>query len=130
MRCDDALAQGGALAVIDRAHGQIIGSSRFQEFSSEGGGEVEIGWTFLARDLWGSGLNAEMKRAMLAHALTFVERVVFSVGTTNVISRRAMEKIGGRLTARTKLVERGGAMIEHVVYEITRAQFTSGPLNP
>lgn len=127
---DDALAQGGALAVIDRASGRIIGSSRFQEYTGEDGGEVEIGWTFLARDMWGSGLNAEMKRLMLAHALMFVERVVFSVGTTNVISRRAMEKIGGRLTARTTLVERGGAMIEHVVYEITRAQFASGPLNP
>lgn len=126
----DALAQGGALAVIDRASGRIIGSSRFQEYISENGGEVEIGWTFLARDLWGSGLNAEMKRLMLAHALKFVERVVFSVGTTNVISRRAMEKIGGHLTARTKLVERGGAMIEHVVYEITRAQFAGGPLSP
>ncbi len=126
----DALAQGGALAVTDRASGRIIGTSRFQEYSSEDGGEVEIGWTFLARDLWGSGLNAEMKRLMLAHALMFVERVVFSVGTTNVISRRAMEKIGGHLTARIKLVERGGTMIEHVVYEITRAQFAGGPLNP
>jgi RimJ/RimL family protein N-acetyltransferase len=50
---DDALAQGGALAVIDRATGAIIGSSRFQNHDPADGGSVEIGWTFLARSHWG-----------------------------------------------------------------------------
>ena len=124
----DALAQGGALAVIERASGRVIGSSRFQDFSPHHGGVVEIGWTFLAPEMWGSGLNAELKRLMLAHALHYVERVEFSVGADNAISRRAMVKIGGRLTNRTRTVERGGAMIEHLVFEISRAEFAAGPL--
>ena len=73
----DALANKGALVVIDKTTGEIVGSSRFQGYDPADGGSVEIGWTFLARRLWGAGCNAEMKRLMLAHALRYVERVLF-----------------------------------------------------
>ena len=63
---DDALAQGGALAIIDRASGTIIGSSRFQGHDPAGGGSVEIGWTFLARSHWGGAYNPELKRLRLS----------------------------------------------------------------
>lgn len=124
----DALDKGGALLVLDKASGQAIGSSRFQAYDPAGGGSVEIGWTFLARDHWGSGANAEMKRLMLTHAFRFVERVVFRVGETNVISRKAMEKIGAQLTDRRETSMMAGEPVEHVVYEITRDAFARGPL--
>lgn len=125
---EDALAKGGALAVIDRSTGQIIGSSRFQEHRETDGGSVEIGWTFLARSHWGGSYNAEMKRLMLAYALRWVERVDFRVGETNLISRRAMEKIGGRLSERTERVVMAGEEVVHMIYEIDRASFAAGPL--
>lgn len=124
----DALAQGGALAVIDKASGDVVGSSRFQNFDPADGGSVEIGWTFLARSHWGGAYNAEMKRLMLAHALQSVERVVFRVGETNGRSRRAMEKIGGRLTDRIDITQLPAGPARHVIYEIDRAGFASGPL--
>lgn len=126
---DQALARGGALVVIDSASGQIVGSSQFQDFDPANGGSVEIGWTFLARAHWGSGANAEMKRLMLQHALRFVERALFVVGEHNVISRRAMEKIGGRLTDETRDMPRAGEVQRHVVYAIDRAGFAAGPLS-
>lgn len=125
----DALAQGGALAVIDKASGRIIGSSRMQAYDPADGGSVEIGWTFLGRDHWGGDTNREMKRLMLAHALQFVARVDFRVGETNLRSRRAMEKIGGQLTDRSDTVETASGPSRHVVYEITRESFAAGPLN-
>ena len=125
---DDALAHGGALAIMDRASGELIGSSRFQEYDPANGGSVEIGWSFLARAWWGRGYNAELKRLMLEHALASVERVVFRVGAENVISRKAMANIGGRLTGETFVAERAGRPMLHVIYEITRASFASGPL--
>lgn len=129
---DDALARGGALAIMDRASGELIGSSRFQEYDpadADGhGGSVEIGWSFLARAWWGRGYNAELKRLMLEHAFASVERVVFRVGAENVISRKAMANIGGRLTGETFVAERAGRPMLHVIYEITRASFASGPL--
>jgi RimJ/RimL family protein N-acetyltransferase len=124
----DALANGGALAIVDKASGEVIGSSRFQGHDRAGDGQVEIGWTFVARRYWGLGYNAEFKRLMLEHALRFVGRVVFHVGNDNVISRKAMTNIGGRLTGETHVVELAGRRIEHVVFEITRESFARGPL--
>jgi RimJ/RimL family protein N-acetyltransferase len=125
---EDALAQGGALAVIDKADGRMIGSSRFQNLDQADGGSVEIGWTFLARSHWGGSYNAEMKRLMLSHALASVARVVFRVGETNLRSRGAMEKIGGRLTDRIDITDLPAGPARHVIYEIDRASFAAGPL--
>ena len=125
---DDALAQGGAMAVIDRASGAIVGSSRWQGHDPADGGSVEIGWTFLARSHWDGRYNPELKRLMLSHAFRHVRRVVFRVGETNGRSRRAMEKIGGRLTEERDVTHLAGRDIVHVVYEITGDDFASGPL--
>lgn len=125
----DALDKGGALAVIDRASGRIIGSSRMQAYDPAEGGSVEIGWTMLARSHWGGATNREMKRLMLAHCFRFVQRVDFRVGETNWRSRRAMEKIGGRLSARSDMVETVSGLVRHVVYEIDREGFARGPLS-
>ena len=124
----NALAHGGAVAVIDRASGAIVGSSRWQGHDPAKGGSVEIGWTFLARSHWGGSVNRELKRLMLAHAFEAVTRVDFRVGASNLRSRRAMEKIGGRLSDRVEHVEMAGAKVDHVIYEITREAFASGPL--
>ena len=125
---DDALAKGGALAVIDRASGALIGSSRFQNHDPAGGGSVEIGWTFLARSHWGGVWNREMKRLMIGYALDVVERVRFVVGADNLRSRRAMEKIGGHLTGVRETRMLAGGPVGHVHYAITRASFATGPL--
>ena len=124
----DALKQGGALVVIDKASGAIVGGSRMQAYDPADGGSVEIGWTFLARSHWGGAFNREMKRLMLGHALKFVERVDFRIGEDNLRSRRAMEKIGGRLSDRSDIVDTASGPVRHVVYEITRDSFADGPL--
>ena len=125
---DEALASAGALIALDRDAGDVVGSSRYCfEFALPG--EVEIGWTFLARYLWGGGANREMKRLMLRHAFTGVETVMFRVGEHNIRSRRAMEKIGGRLTDRKQSATVGGREVVHVVYTIARADFLGSPLN-
>jgi RimJ/RimL family protein N-acetyltransferase len=125
---DEALAGGGALAIIDKASGALIGSSRFGPLEADAA-QVEIGWSFLAREYWGGGYNAEFKHLMLKHALDHVATVVFQVGAENVISRKAMTKIGGALCPGPgPIYERCGVMVEHVVYEITRESFASGPL--
>jgi len=124
---DDAIAQGGALAVLDRATGAIIGSSRFQSLDAADGGSIEIGWTFLARHYWGTGANREMKRLMVGHALQGVARVDFRVGETNLRSRRALEKIGARLSpGRIEEASLPGiGKVVHLYYEMTRADFDS-----
>jgi RimJ/RimL family protein N-acetyltransferase len=125
---DDALANGGALAVLDRSTGIIIGSSQFRP-SARFPGAIEIGWTFLARAYWGGETNRELKRLMLGHALAAVERAVFRVGAENWRSRRAMEKISGvRLDLTEDVSFPDGRTVTHVFYAIDRAGFAAGPL--
>ena len=90
----EALECGGAFVIIDTKSQQIIGSTRFYGYDPERS-EIEIGWTFLARNYWGGRYNRELKDLMLAHAFKFVENVMFLVGQTNIRSQRATEKIGG-----------------------------------
>ena len=110
----DALASGGALIAIDAKTGQVIGSSRFHGYDEEQG-EIEIGWTFLARSHWGRLYNHEMKQLMLGHAFRFVKSVVFLVGPENLRSQRAVEKIGAvRVGSRVD-----GSGRTSLVYQIT-----------
>ncbi|MEP2736653.1 MAG: GNAT family protein [Erythrobacter sp.] len=125
----DALAKGGALAIIDKTRGEageIIGSSRFQVFEEGDGGSVEIGWTFFACRCWGKGINRAVKRMMLSHAFQNVARVDFRVGETNYRSRIALENIGAERSRRTELVRYDGKRVLHIVYELTRDAFESG----
>jgi N-acetyltransferase len=125
---DEGLAQNGALVIIDKADGAISGASRYDRLLAQDG-EVEIGWTFLARSHWGGAYNRSIKQLMVGHALTRYAATIFLVGETNLISRRAMEKIGGVLTDRRETVLRANEPIEHVIYRIDREDFASGPLN-
>jgi RimJ/RimL family protein N-acetyltransferase len=97
---DEALASGGALVVVDRANGLVIGSSRFHGYD-EAKSEVEIGWTFLARLYWGGVYNGEMKRLMLEHAFRFVDSVIFVIGPKNLRSQKAVLKLGAVRTDET-----------------------------
>jgi RimJ/RimL family protein N-acetyltransferase len=91
----ESLESGGALLVSDAATGRVVGSSRYFEYR-EPDREVEIGWTFLARSLWGGRYNGELKRLMLDHAFRYLDSVVFFVGPNNIRSQRALERIGAR----------------------------------
>lgn len=117
---DAGIASGGALTILARETGAVIGSSRFDNWEPEAD-EIEIGWTYLARAYWGGPYNREIKRLMLDHIHRFVGTAVFTVGVENVRSRKAMEKIGG--VARPGTVDRlmAGEMKPHVIYEIRRA---------
>ena len=111
-----ALGSGGAFAILDAQTDRIIGSSRFHGYD-EAKGEIEIGWTFLARACWGGVHNGELKRLMLRHAFRYVTRVIFLVGPGNRRSQRALEKIGA-VRAGARINERGE---ESLVYAITAA---------
>ena len=124
-----AIESRGALAVLDRATGRMIGSSRYV-WHGPPQDELEIGWTFLARAYWGGRFNREMKRLMLRHAFQFVDRVVFIVGVTNIRSQKAMLKIGGVLTDRREVRPLHGQPAESVVFEITNLARLERPADP
>ncbi|MFE7129655.1 GNAT family N-acetyltransferase [Streptomyces sp. NPDC057638] len=75
----EALGSRGALVVVDRRDGRLIGSSRYHGYGA-GQDEAEIGWTFLARSYWDGAYKSELKRLMIRHGLPFVGTVVFLAG--------------------------------------------------
>jgi N-acetyltransferase len=124
-----SLESCGALAVIDSASGRVIGSSRFYDWD-EALREVAIGYTFLACDFWGGPANREMKRLMIRHSAQWADGIWFHVATTNLRSRRAMEKLGaqGRYVEKRPL---NGALIDFVYYRIDPAAWRDpdGPVH-
>jgi len=119
----ESLESGGALIATDAKDGRVIGSSRFHGYD-ESRSEVEIGWSFLARSHWGGHYNGEMKRLMLTHAFTFVDRVIFLIGPNNLRSQRAVDKIGAvRVGSRRDAYGR-----ESLIFEITAATYAQTPM--
>ena len=112
---EGALDSGGAFAIIERATGRIIGSSRYANLKSD---EVEIGWTFLERKFWGGTYNRELKRLMIDHALKSVERVVFVVGEKNLRSQQALRKIGAELAGTADRPAQDGT--RNLLFAVTR----------
>jgi len=115
----DGLKTGAAFAVIERATGRIVGTSRYYDLDAEKS-EVAVGFTFLVRRLWGGSFNRELKTLMLEHAFRFVKTVLFHVGESNVRSRKAMEKIGGVLSGERTKTGSDGLPRRDVIYRIVR----------
>jgi RimJ/RimL family protein N-acetyltransferase len=111
-----ALASGGALVVTERDSGRIIGSSRYYEWNPPER-SIAIGYTFLARSHFGGATNKEMKQLMLRHALRWARRVWFHVGKDNRRSRRALEKLGARLSHAARR-EANGVVQDYVYYAL------------
>ncbi len=109
---------GGALLVSDIASGDVIGSSSYYAWNPEAN-DVVIGYTFLARRVWGGRYNAELKKLMVDHAFRFVDRAWFHVGTGNRRSQMAMTKIGAQLSHEA-VRESGGVVTSFLHYFIDR----------
>jgi RimJ/RimL family protein N-acetyltransferase len=80
-----------AFATVQRASRMPVGSTRYLALRPEHRG-VEIGWTWLARSVWGTGANVEAKLLMLEHAFERLGcmRVEFKTDARNERSRRAL----------------------------------------
>jgi RimJ/RimL family protein N-acetyltransferase len=84
---------------------------------------LEIGWTWHARRVWGTGVNVETKLLLLAHAFETLGcmRVEFKTDARNERSRAALEALPARfegIFAKHMLV-RGGEVRDSAYYAIT-----------
>lgn len=93
---EESLSLNTTLAIEEVKTAKLIGSSRYARFDDILR-EIEIGWTFLARQFWGKGYNSEAKRLMIDHAFQFVDSVFLVCAKTNIRSRKAVEKLGARM---------------------------------
>jgi RimJ/RimL family protein N-acetyltransferase len=84
-------------ATVERATGQVIGSSRFGNID-RANQRVEIGWTWVGRQWQRTAANTEAKYLMLRHAFEtwHCARVELKTDALNQQSRRAILRIGAK----------------------------------
>ena len=91
---DGAIANDlGCFVIREKPNGQFAGSSRFYGYD-EANRCIRIGYTFIAREFWGTPANREIKDAMLLRAFNVVDRVFFDIGPQNLRSIAAAKKLG------------------------------------
>ncbi|MFZ4928281.1 GNAT family N-acetyltransferase [Chryseobacterium sp. Mn2064] len=78
--------------------GKLIGSTRFFEIYPSDK-KLEIGWTWITKEYWGTAINLECKLLLLTYCFEVLQtnRVQLKTKDTNFRSRKAIEKIGGVL---------------------------------
>lgn len=115
-----AIESGGAFAVYDAHSNEMIGCTRFYDLNISDR-SIFIGYTFIARRCWGGSYNSSMKRLMIQHAFKYVDKVIFHIGVNNIRSRKAMERIGGKLTGEVNIAYYGEPPHINCVYEISKS---------
>ncbi|MGH2891067.1 MAG: GNAT family N-acetyltransferase [Solirubrobacteraceae bacterium] len=119
-----AAAQDGRevpFAILSADTGDVLGSTRFMELRLEHL-RVEIGWTWVTRRAWSTGVNVETKLLLLSHALETVglRRVEFKTDSRNERSRGALEALGATFEGilRKHMVVREGGERDSAYYSV------------
>lgn len=82
--------------ILHNSSNRLIGSTRlFEIYPADK--KLEIGWTWISREFWGSTVNLECKLSLLTFCFETLKanRVQLKTKDTNFRSRKAIEKIGG-----------------------------------
>lgn len=95
---EQASEQSIPFIVRDRHTNSVVGCTRFGNIDIKNK-TLHIGWTWIAHQARGTGLNHHMKFLMLTHAFETLgfEKVEFRIDERNLVSRKAVEKLGARL---------------------------------
>jgi N-acetyltransferase len=119
-----AAAQAGSevpFTILSADSGRVLGSTRFLALSLEHL-RAEIGWTWVSRDAWGSGVNVETKLLLLEHAIerAGLRRVEFKTDARNARSRGALLALGAQFEGifRKHMVVRGGEPRDSAYYSV------------
>lgn len=97
--------------IYHKATNKIIGSTRLFEIYPLDK-KLEIGWTWIVTKYWGTEINFECKLLLLNFCFETLKtrRVQIKTDTTNLRSRKAIEKIGGQfegILRKDKIKENG-----------------------
>jgi RimJ/RimL family protein N-acetyltransferase len=108
-------------AILCADTGEVLGSTRFLEIRLEHL-RAEIGWTWVTRPAWSTGVNVETKLLLLGHAFEQVglRRVEFKTDARNERSRGALQALGAQFegTLRKHMVIRDGGERDSAYYSV------------
>jgi RimJ/RimL family protein N-acetyltransferase len=108
-------------AIVSASTGEVLGSTRFMEIRLEHL-RAEIGWTWVARPAWSTGVNIETKLLLLGHAFETagLRRVEFKTDARNERSRGALLALGATFEGilRKHMVVRDGGERDSAYYSV------------
>lgn len=118
--------KGFTFTIIDKACGRMKGGTSFLDIQPASR-SLEIGRTWLAKELHGTGFNAECKLLLLQYCFEKLGliRVFFKTDSNNKRSQRAMEKIGAKYegTLRNHMIREDGTFRHSVYYSIIESEW-------
>lgn len=117
---EGAILSKGAFMVYDTKKNVLIGSSRFYEYD-ETNNTIAIGYTFLAKEYWGTGHNGALKSIMLNYVFQFVNSVLFYVGSNNIRSQKAVAKLGATKIREQEIAYFSEEQKLNFVYELNKS---------
>jgi len=82
-------------SMVDPITNNIMGSTRISNISAHDA-RVEIGWTWIANEYQGSGINGNVKQLLFEYLFTETNaiRIEFKTDVLNIPARKGMEKVG------------------------------------
>ncbi|CAM2832078.1 N-acetyltransferase [Chryseobacterium flavum] len=116
---EGAMHSGGAFKIIEKASGDVLGSSRYYNFD-EHDNHIFVGYTFYGTKSWGKGINPQIKKLMLDYIFQYVDKVHFHVGKENFRSQTAMERLGAKKIAEEEVAYYAEPTRTNFVYEIKK----------
>lgn len=115
-----------AFSIFDKEMKAYAGSTSFANISNPDK-RIEIGWTWIGPHFQGTGLNASCKYLMLQYIFETLEfeRAEFKTDERNVLSRKALEKIGATMEGvlRSHTVLTDGFRRNTVYYSILKPEW-------
>lgn len=111
---------------------KTIGSTRFLDIQPAHK-KLEIGWTWLHPDYWGTSINIECKLLMLTYCFEELKakRVQLKTDENNIRSRKAIEKIGGQFEGilRNDMIRDNGTSRNSAYYSIIDSEWEKTKFN-
>jgi RimJ/RimL family protein N-acetyltransferase len=108
-------------AIRDARSGEVVGSTRFLELRFEHL-RAEIGWTWVRRSSWSTGINVETKLLLLGQAFdqAGLRRVEFKTDARNERSRGALLALGASFEGilRKHMVARDGGPRDSAYFSV------------
>ncbi len=115
-----------AFAIIDRATGQLVGSTSYYNIVPADQ-RLSIGYSWLGREFQGTGLNRAAKHLLLSYAFDHLgyERVELETDSRNEQSQQAMRRIGATEegTLRRHRLTQGGVRRDTIIFSIIRPEW-------
>jgi RimJ/RimL family protein N-acetyltransferase len=110
-----------AFTIFDKEKQQFAGSTSFGNIVNKDN-RIEIGWTWIGRGFQKTGLNRNCKYLLMEYVFETLkfERLEFRTDERNLVSRKAIEGIGGKIEGilRSHMLMNDGYRRNTVFYSI------------